>query len=73
MQILGLQPNKSYKTIESQHKHLRYGKIILMTDQDYDGSHIKGLFINFLHHFWPELIQSNIILQQFITPIIQNF
>jgi len=34
----------------------RYGHLLIMTDQDHDGSHIKGLLINFLHHFWPSLL-----------------
>ncbi len=31
-------------------KSLRYGHLMIMTDQDHDGSHIKGLLINMLHH-----------------------
>lgn len=66
IKIIGLEINKKYKDKSS----LRYGKIMLMTDQDQDGSHIKGLFINFIHYFWPELLKLN-FLQQFITPIIK--
>ena len=32
---------------------------MLMADQDHDGSHIKGLVINLLHHFWPELLGTS--------------
>ena len=41
---------------EKRKHQYRYGKILLMTDQDTDGSHIKGLIINFFRHFWPELL-----------------
>lgn len=41
-----------------------------MTDQDVFGSHIKGLVINFIHHFWPNILCTPII-QEFITPFVQ--
>ena len=44
---------------------------MIMTDQDHDGSHIKGLIINFIHHFWPELLKMNGFLEEFVTPIIK--
>jgi DNA topoisomerase-2 len=44
-----------------------------MTDQDHDGSHIKGLIINFIHHFWPSLIRMDGFLKEFVTPIIKVF
>ena len=53
--ILGLQHNKEYHDLNE----LRYGGIILMCDQDFDGFHIKGLLMNFFHYFWPSLLQHN--------------
>lgn len=41
-----------------------------MADQDYDGSHIKGLVINFIQYFWPSLLKLD-FLKQFITPIVK--
>ena len=35
---------------------LRYGKIIIMSDADVDGAHIKNLFYTFIWNFCPELI-----------------
>ncbi|XP_010023597.2 DNA topoisomerase 2 [Eucalyptus grandis] len=66
-QILGLQQNKDYDSVKS----LRYGHLMIMTDQDHDGSHIKGLLINFIHSFWPSLLKVPSFLVEFITPIVK--
>ena len=65
--ILGLTFGRQYDDV----KDLRYGHLMIMTDQDHDGSHIKGLLINFLHYFWPSLLKIDGFLQQFITPIVK--
>lgn len=65
-QILGLEQGKKYKDTSS----LRYGKIIILTDQDLDGSHIKGLILNWVDTFWPELLNQNFV-SVFQTPIIK--
>lgn len=68
--ILGLAFGKDY-SVDNSISTLRYGHLMIMTDQDHDGSHIKGLLINFLHHFWPSLLKVKGFLQQFITPIVK--
>ncbi|KAL1507479.1 hypothetical protein AB1Y20_008315 [Prymnesium parvum] len=76
MKALGLRPGVNYTAqdgalVPPPHgKRLRYGRVMLMTDQDHDGSHIKGLLINLVHHFWPELLANN-YLQEFVTPLLK--
>ncbi|KAG1725573.1 DNA topoisomerase [Suillus paluster] len=65
--IMGLQHNKEYGNVSS----LRYGRLMIMTDQDHDGSHIKGLLINFLDHFYPSLLKLPNFLVEFVTPIVR--
>ncbi|OSX67990.1 hypothetical protein POSPLADRAFT_1072653 [Postia placenta MAD-698-R-SB12] len=65
--ILGLQHNKEYRDLNG----LRYGRLMIMTDQDHDGSHIKGLLINYLDHFYPSLLKIPRFLVEFITPIVR--
>ncbi|KAF9913814.1 DNA topoisomerase 2, partial [Lobosporangium transversale] len=66
-QILGLKQGKTYTSIDE----LRYGHLMIMTDQDHDGSHIKGLVINFLDHYFPSLLKIPGFLVEFITPIVK--
>jgi len=69
IKIIGLKYKRNYETIDDL-KELRYGKVMIMTDQDQDGSHIKGLVINFIHHNWPSLLKLP-FLEEFITPIVK--
>lgn len=44
---------------------------MIMTDQDHDGSHIKGLIMNYFHTFYPSLMLLPGFLIEFITPVIK--
>ena len=69
--ILGLETGKTYASIADVNQHLRYGKIMYMTDQDLDGSHIKGLCINLFHSEWASLIKIPGFLSFMNTPILR--
>ena len=69
-QILGLENSKKY-TIEDVENKLRYGKILFMTDQDLDGSHIKGLGINLFDSMWNSLINIAGFIGFMNTPILK--
>ena len=69
-QILGLEHGKNYTIGDIQSK-LRYGKILFMTDQDLDGSHIKGLGINMIDSEWKSLIEIPEFIGYMNTPILK--
>jgi DNA topoisomerase II len=69
-QILGLESGKTY-TEASVKTKLRYGKILFMTDQDLDGSHIKGLGINMFDAEWNSLIAIPNFMGFMNTPILK--
>lgn len=62
-----------HKTEYTDCKNLRYGHLMIMTDQDHDGSHIKGLLINFLQVQYPSLLKIPEFLVEFITPIVKVY
>ena len=65
-QILGLEAGKVYTDL----KQLRYGRVMIMTDQDVDGSHIKGLLMNLFHTEWPSLLRLG-FLCCLMTPLLK--
>lgn len=65
--ILGLQEGTEYKDTKS----LRYGSIMVMTDQDVDGSHIKGLVINYIASKFPSLLKIEGFITSLLTPIVK--
>ena len=69
--ILGLENGRVYSSIEDVNQFLRYGKIMVMTDQDLDGSHIKGLCINLFHSEWSSLTQIPGFISFMNTPILR--
>ena len=65
--ILGLQHGKTYNSL----RELRYGRLMIMTDADLDGSHIKGLVLNMIHVYWPSLIELGFVVSM-VTPVIKE-
>jgi DNA topoisomerase-2 len=70
-QILGLKIGEVYDTVDSVNTKLRYSKLLFMTDQDLDGSHIKALGINLFQSEWGSLVRIPGFLGFMNTPIIK--
>jgi len=61
IRILGLQryqKGTSKKKIYKDTKELRYDTVMIFTDQDFDGFHIKALLVNFFNFYWPSLLEN---------------
>ena len=69
--ILGLETGKEYADQQDVVKSLRYGRVLFMTDQDLDGSHIKGLCINLFETEWPSLARIPGFIGFMNTPILK--
>jgi DNA topoisomerase II len=69
--ILGLESGKKYTSMADVNANLRYGRIMVMTDQDLDGSHIKGLCINLFHSEWESLTRIPGFICFMNTPILR--
>ena len=65
--ILGLAQGRDYENTND----LRYGSIMIMTDADHDGSHIKGLLFNLFRSMWPSLFKHTGFLTSMLTPIVK--
>ena len=57
----GLKIDPKTMKLTYEEDDLRYGKIIIMSDADVDGSHIKNLFYTFIWNFCPQLIEDGYV------------
>ena len=71
VKIMGLKFSNKKKVKEESLQDLRYGKIMIFTDADVDGSHIKGLLMNLFSIFWPELLEIPGFIISLATPILK--
>lgn len=65
--ILGLEQDKEYNSINE----LRYGRIMICTDADHDGFHIRGLIMNLFATFWPSLLKYDGFVTSLVTPVVK--
>jgi DNA topoisomerase II len=68
--IIGLEEKKDYT---SGINGLRYHRVMVLTDADDDGYHIKGLVMNYIGQYWPSLIKREGFICDFATPIKKAF
>lgn len=71
MKVVGLQYNVDY-SIDAERKKLRYGRLMMLTDQNERGTQFKSLIINFIYSNWPDLLRlSSSFLEEIITPVVK--
>eukprot|EP01063_Lacrimia_lanifica_P000154 TRINITY_DN10064_c0_g1_i4.p1 TRINITY_DN10064_c0_g1~~TRINITY_DN10064_c0_g1_i4.p1 ORF type:complete len:1382 (+),score=379.12 TRINITY_DN10064_c0_g1_i4:66-4211(+) len=71
---IGLDHDMTYEYKEEL-ETLRYGRVVLMCDQDHDGAHIKGLVLSYLNYKWPKLMEAGVhgrpFVCHFLTPLVK--
>jgi DNA topoisomerase-2 len=67
IKIMGLKEKVDYSKPGAP--PIRYGRIMILADADDDGHHIKGLLMNFIAHYWPELVKREGFICDMATPI----
>ena len=65
--ILGLEQDKVYNSVNE----LRYGRVMICTDADHDGFHIRGLIMNLFATFWPSLLKHEGFVTSLVTPVVK--
>lgn len=61
MDAFGLEIDPRTMKVTYDKNKIRYGKIIIMSDADVDGAHIKNLFYTFVWNFCPQLIEDGFV------------
>ena len=61
IQAFGLEIDLKTMKVTYHPDRIRYGKIIIMSDADVDGAHIKNLFYTFIWNFCPQLITDGYV------------
>lgn len=67
--ILGLESGRKYEDASD----LRYGRIVIMSDQDPDGAHIRALVCNWIACQWPSLLAQPGFVTTLLTPIVKAY
>jgi len=70
IKVLNLKLNLDYSQPQN-YKTLNYGTLLILTDADKDGIHIKGLLINFFHELFPTLFKKEGFIISMETPIVK--
>jgi len=68
IQLMNLVPNRVY-TKKNLHT-LRYQTILVLSDQDDDGLHIRGLVFNLFYVLWPSLLHIPGFMKYMKTPLV---
>ena len=69
-EVIAIKQTLGLKQSTKDAKNLRYGKVIIFTDQDDDGYHIRLLLMSMFCTHWPELVKNG-FLHMMETPIVK--